>query len=333
MRILIVRLSSVGDIVHTLPLAANARRAGVEVGWLVERSHAGVLEGNPSIDRLFVTETQRWRRNPLRSTTRRDLDRLSGELAEFHPDYAIEAHGLWKSILVARLAQAPIVSLRQRDRREPSSGVFVDHRVRLEPGAVHVVDQNLLLLQPLGIPIVAPAPDARYLLARGHAAAEDFLATLPRPFALYHPGTARPAKAWGEDRYARLAERLATERNLFPVVSWGPGDEKRVARFAERLPRARVMPLLDLAGLARVTDAASLFVAGDTGPVHLADALGRPALALFGPASGRRNVPERNRPYRGWAMRYDETTSPDEVAARAAEILNRTETSPSATEA
>jgi ADP-heptose:LPS heptosyltransferase len=93
------------------------------------------------------------------------------------------------------------------------------------------------------------------------------------------------------------------------------------------------MPLLDVAGLARVTDAASLFVAGDTGPVHLADALGRPALALFGPASGRRNVPERNGPYHGWAMRYDEATSPDEVAARAAEILNRTETPPSATEA
>jgi lipopolysaccharide heptosyltransferase I len=331
MRILIVRLSAMGDIVHTLPLAENARRAGVEVGWLVERSHAGVLEGNPSIDRLFVAETRSWRRNPLGSTTRRDLDRLSAELAEFHADYAIEAHGLWKSILVARLAHAPIVSLRRRDRREPSSGVFVDHRVRLEPGAVHVVDQNLLLLRPLGIPVVARAPDARYLLAREHTTAENFLATLPRPFALYHPGAARPAKAWGEDRYARLAGRLATERNLVPVVSWGPGDEERVARFAEQLPQARVMPRLDLRGLARVTNAASLFVAGDTGPAHLADALGRPTLALFGPTSGRRNVPERNRPYRGWAMRYDETTSTDEVAARAAEILNQIETSPSAT--
>jgi heptosyltransferase I len=333
MKILIVRLSAMGDIVHTLPLAANARRAGVEVGWLVERSYAGVLEGNPSIDRLFVAETRSWRRNPLGTTTRRDLDKLSADLADFHADYAIEAHGLWKSILVARLAHAPIVSLRRRDRREPSSGVFVDHRVPLEPGAVHVVDQNLLLLRPLGIPIVSPAPEARYLLAGGHTAADNFLAALPRPFALYHPGTARPAKAWGEDHYARLAQRLVTERNLFPVVSWGPGDEARVTRLSQLLPQARVMPPLDLHGLARVTDAASLFVAGDTGPVHLADALGRPTLALFGPASGRRNRPERNRPYRGWAMRYDETTSSDEVAARAAEILNRTETSPSATEA
>jgi ADP-heptose:LPS heptosyltransferase len=76
-----------------------------------------------------------------------------------------------------------------------------------------------------------------------------------------------------------------------------------------------------------VIDAASLFVGGDTGPTHLADALGCPTLALFGPASARRNVPERNRPYRGWAMRYDETTSVEEVAARAAEIVHRTKTS------
>jgi len=331
MRLLIVRLSALGDIVHTLPVAENAHRAGVEVGWLVEKVHAAVLEGNPAVDRLFVAETRTWRRKPVRPSTRKALTRLSEELESFRPDFTIEAHGLWKSALLARLARAPIVSLGWRDRREPTSGFFVDHRVSLNPGVTHVVDQNLRMLAPLGIPIVAPAPDARYLLARAGAEAEVFLAGLSRPFALYHPGTARPRKAWGEDRYAGLAQRLAAQRGLTPVISWGPGDEARVARFADRLPEARPIPRLDLPGFARVIDAASLFVAGDTGPAHLADALGRPTLALFGPASGRRNVPDRNRPYRGWSMRYDETTSVEEVVARAAGILDRVEESPPAT--
>jgi len=329
-RILIVRLSAMGDIVHTLPVAENAHRAGVQVGWLVEKSYAGLLDGNPAIDRLFVAETRTWRWNPLRPSTRRGLQKLSEELEGFHPDFTIDAHGLWKSILVARLARAPIVSFGWRDRREPISGFWVDRPVRLDPAAVHIVDQNLLLLRSLGIPIVDAAPHASYLLARASAEADHFLATLTRPFALYHPGTARPEKAWGEERYANLAKRLACDRGLFPIVSWGPGDEARIARLLERLPEARVIPSLDLPGLARVIDAASLFVAGDTGPAHLADALGRPTLALFGRASGRRNVPERNRPYRGWAMRYDETTSVEEVAARAAEILDRIPRSPPA---
>src|SRR5262249_32130435 len=225
-------------------------------------------------------------------------------------------------ILAARVARPPIVSLARGDRGEPSSSLLVDHRVRLDPGAVHVVDQNLQLLEPIGIPLVDSAPNARYLLDRKSAAAENFLATLPRPFALYHPGTARPEKAWGEDRYARLAERIASARGLLRVVSWGPGDGGRVGRFLEHLPDAWAIPRLDLPGLARVADAAAIFIAGDPGPTHLADALGRPTLALFGPASGRRNLPERNRPYRGWAMRYDETTSVEEVAKKAMEVLD-----------
>src|SRR5262249_18551812 len=154
MRLLIVRLSAMGDIVHTLPLAANARRAGAEVGWLVEKSHAELIQGNPAIQRLFLAKTRSWRRKPLTSSTRGDLETLSGELTAFRPDFVIEAHGLWKSILVARLARAPIVSLARRDRREPSSSLPVDHRVRLDPGAGHVRAPNLQLPAPSAPPLV-----------------------------------------------------------------------------------------------------------------------------------------------------------------------------------
>src|SRR5207247_2304213 len=181
------------------------------------------------------------------------------------------------------------------------------------------LDPHPSLLGPTGIMAERRHPDARYLLDRPSPAAQDFLARVRRPFALYHPGSARPEKAWGEENYAALARQLA-DRGFSPVISWGPGDEPRAGRLSALLPEAVLIPPLDFAGLARVAAACALFIGGDTGPVHLADAVGAPALALFGSRTDRRNVPQRNRPYRGAALSYDQTASVESVARKAAEI-------------
>ena len=318
-RLLIVRLSAMGDIVHALPLAENARRAGAEVGWMVERGYVGLLEGNSAITRLFPADTRAWRRSPFSSKSRRELARLRAGLLDFAPEATIDAQGLWKSALLARLARAPVVSLGARHRRERTSAFLVDRAVRLDPDMEHVVDQNLSLLTPLEIPVAAAAPDARYLLDLPREDADRFAAGLPRPFALLHPGSSRAEKAWGEERYAAFAGRLFERTGMSAAISWGPGDEKRADRLARLLPHAARLPVLDVAGLAHVIARAALFVGGDTGPVHLADALGVPALALFSPASSRRNVPRRNRPYRGAWLRYDQATDLETVVAKAIE--------------
>jgi heptosyltransferase-1 len=317
-----------GDIIHSLPLAENARRAGAEVGWLVESSYEGLLAGNPAVTRVFVASTRRWRRRPFRPESVREIRALARALREFRPDFAIDAQGLWKSALLAGLVKAPRVGLAARDRRESSSAALIDRPVRLTKEAVHVVDQNLLLLEPLGIPVKTRAPDARYLLSRSSPEADAFLAKRPRPFAIYHPGSAKAEKTWGEEQFAALARRLEKDRGLHAVISWGPGDESRRDRLAALLPQASPMPRLDLPSLARVIADGAIFVAGDTGPVHLADALGKPALALFGPRSGRRNVPERNRPYRGWALRLRGPSDVDDVAAEVTRILETRATAP-----
>ncbi len=325
MRVLIVRLSAVGDIIHALPLAENAARSGAEVGWVVEQAYAGLLEGNPAIARLFPADTRSWRRSPLSARSRSEIRRLKTSLRGFGADATIDAQGLWKSALLARLAGAPVVSLGARDRRERTSSLLVDRPVALGPGVPHVVDQNLSLLAPLSIAIEAPAPDARYLLAAPREEADRFAAELPRPFALFHPGTSRAGdhKAWGEDSYAALARGLREKAGLFPAISWGPGDERRAALLAELLPEAARIPRLDFAGLAHVVSRAALFVGGDTGPVHLADALGVPTLALFAPSASRRNVPSRNRPYGGAWLRYDQATAVETVLAKAIEAARR----------
>ncbi|HSD71303.1 MAG TPA: lipopolysaccharide heptosyltransferase I [Thermoanaerobaculia bacterium] len=317
MKLLIVRLSSLGDVVHTLPIAANARRSGVEVYWVVEATYRDLLEANPSIDRVFVADTKGWRRRPLSPRTFRQIAGLRRELSALAADVTIDAQGLWKSALIARAAGAPVVGFCPAARRERTSAIL-GHRSVQPLAGCHVVDQNLSLAEAAGLLVFERRPDARFLLDRPSPAAQEFLEGQARPFALYHPGARRAEKTWGEERFARLADLLRTRSGLAPVVSWGPGDETRAHRLASLIPGARQLPPLDLPALATVMAAAALVVAGDTGPLHLADAVRARTLALFGPTD-----PERNGPYGQpeSVVRYDSKTNAEEVAGRAIEVL------------
>jgi heptosyltransferase-1 len=317
MNVLIVRLSSLGDIVHTLPIAANAHRAGHRVFWVVESAYRDFLAADPHVERVVVADTKGWRRRPLSPHTLSEILALPRGLRSLSPDVTIDAQGLWKSAWIARSAGAPVVGFSAGLRIEPTSA-FLAHRSVQPVGGAHIVDQNLSLAEAAGISVAERSPDARFLLDRPAPEAFAFLAGQPRPFALYHPGAGRPDKAWGEERFAALADLLSSGRGLAPVVSWGPGDESRARRLGDLLPRARVLPPLALSDLAHVIAAASLVVAGDTGPLHLADALGASTLALFGPTD-----PIRNGPYRSprSSVRYDAGTGPEEVARKALEVL------------
>lgn len=317
MKILIVRLSAMGDVVHALPLAANAAAAGAEVGWAIEPAFAGLLEGSPHCERVLVADTRAWRRRPFSGQTRRAIAALRAACLAFAPDRTLDAQGLFKSAVVARLAGSPVVGFAFGARREPLSAALCRVRVSPGPAARHVVDRNLALLSAAGIPTTARAPDARYLLAVPRPEADAFVAALPESYAVLHPGAGRAAKTWGEDRFARLAASLE-ERGIAPVVSWGPGDEDRVERLTALVPRARRAPRLDFPGLARLSARARLFVGGDTGPLHLADAVGTPTLALFGPTDPERNGPYR---FREGVVRNMNDVSDDTVRQLAARLI------------
>jgi lipopolysaccharide heptosyltransferase I len=314
MKILIVRLSAMGDVIHGLPVAANASAAGARVGWLTDPRYAKLLEGAPFLERVFLAPGRNGR-GPG------SLLGLRRALREWAPDVTLDVQGLWKSAIAARLPRAPVIGFARGARREPASALLCQQAVEPAARLRHVVDRNLSLLEAAGLPVRRPAPDARFLLAEPGPLAAGFLAELPRPFALYHPGSARPEKAWGEENYAELARRLRALRGLVPVVSWGPGDDARVDRFRALLPDAVPIPALDHRDLAHVVAASALFVAGDTGPLHLADALGATTLGLYGPTD-----PARNGPYRrpDAALRYNPATPVEAVAARAVQLLPAT---------
>jgi lipopolysaccharide heptosyltransferase I len=318
LNVLVVRLSAMGDTIHALPLAANAAASGARVGWVVEHAFAGVLEGNPSCERIFVADTKAWRSRPLVPSTWSAIARLRRELAAFRADVVLDPQGNWKSAVVARAAGGNIVGFAASVRREPASAVLGRVPVTPGPEARHAVEKNLALLPAARIAATVRAPDAAYLLARPAPDADAFVASLPRPYAVFHPGAGRADKAWGEERFAALASALRTRRGLTPVVSWGPGDDARAARLTALAPDALRAPLLDVPGLAHLAAGARLFVAGDTGPLHLADALGTRTLALFGPTDPERNGPYR---FRDGVVRDMRTVSDDTVLEIASRVV------------
>jgi lipopolysaccharide heptosyltransferase I len=321
MRILVVRLSAMGDIVNALPLAANARAAGHEVAWLAERSFAPLFAGSPFVERVFVADTRMWRRRPLAAETRGEVGALRRAIAGWRPDVVIDAQSNWKSSVLARLA-APrrrIVGLASERRVEPVSALLCGAPVVPARDAVHVVDEALSLLGPLGIPVAWRSPDASYLPGSESPAADAFLAAQKRPFAMLHPGAGWAEKCWGEERFAHLARGLIRERGIAPVVSWGPGDERRADRLRSLLPKSPPLPALDFAGLARVIRECVLFVGGDTGPLHLADALGSRTLALYGPTDPARNGPYR---FREGIVRSMTSVSDDTVLQLALRLID-----------
>jgi heptosyltransferase I len=320
MRLLVVRLSAMGDILHALPLAANASASGASVAWLVERPFSGLIDGSPFVERVLVADTRRWRRRPFAADTRGEVAALRRAVAAFAPDAVVDAQSNWKSSVLARLTapRGRVIGLAAARRVEPGSAFLCTTPVAPSADLVHVVDEALSLLGPLGAPVKARAPDAGYLLARPSPEADAFLASQRRPFVLLHPGAGWSEKCWGEERFAHLARGLIREREISPVVSWGPGDERRAERLRSLLPKRPPLPALDFAGLARVIREAALFVAGDTGPLHLADALGVRTLALYGPTDPARNGPYR---FREGVVRDMKSVSDDTALQLALKLL------------
>jgi lipopolysaccharide heptosyltransferase I len=283
---LLVRLSSIGDVVHTLPALAALHRHGWDAGWVVEPNSRILLDNNPLVTQVIGVPAARsfdWRAalNALRAAR-------SGRY-----DAALDFQGLWKSAAWARLSGARrIVGYARPSRREPSSALLLRERVAWPEGPSHVIDKNLALLRPLGVEAVGlrdfPLPFSAEAVARADRAVED---AGRGGISILNPGGGWSGKLWPAERFGELASGLRA-RGLLPLVTWGPGEEaladQVVGASAGAAVRSRPTTLLDFAELAR---RARLVVAADTGPLHLACAVGAPVVGLFGPTDPTRNGP------------------------------------------
>lgn len=289
-RILIVRLSALGDVVHALPLLDALRRAhpGAHIGWLVEDRAASLLVGHPQIDRVWVAP----RSEASRLLRRGRLLAAAGVLLRFVRELRAARYALTIDVQSNGRSSALAWASGAR-RRIGFSSVYAKEWApwlsteRVSPDRrLHKVARNLELLGPLGV----DTRGARPRLAISEAArarARERTASLGRPRVALHPGVSGfgAIKQWEPARFARTARRLAEEHGACCIVTWGPGErELAEGVVAASGGAARLAPrtdsILELAALYELCD---LVVGGDTGPLHLAAALGVPVVGLYGP--------------------------------------------------
>jgi lipopolysaccharide heptosyltransferase I len=298
-RILIVRLGALGDVVHAIPVAAALRRAfpAARIDWLVSAKHREILDLVPVIDRRLVVSDrpsggQRGRRpdgTPLFAAIR--------ELRKSRYDVAIDLQGLIKSAVLARASGAPrVVGFSSRYARERAARLF--YTQAFDPGrgglydpreTRHVVDINLGLLGILGI--TSPAREFPIDTIDSDTARTAREQAGGR-YALLNPGAAWPNKRWPPERLAAIATELYARHGLRSVVLWGPGEEDLAAAVASSANGAAVVsPRTTIADVVALARGAVLMVSGDTGPTHLAAAVGTPIVGIYGPTRPARNGP------------------------------------------
>jgi lipopolysaccharide heptosyltransferase I len=293
-RFLIVRLSSIGDIVHALPAAVALAQTFPQtaIDWVVEKPYAVLLRGNPYLRRVVVLDTLGWRRRLRSTAVWGEIRQGIGDLRRTPYDAALDFQGLWKSAVVAWLSRAQErIGFAERWLREPSAAVLYTQRVS-PPGNVHVVEQNLALARRLGaraqrweFPLPRDPEDDEYVARR--------LAGLGvGDFVIINPGGGWRTKCWSPEDYAALVRQLPGVLRAQIILTGSPAEEPMIAEIlrSAAVPGAHYMAtnLTQFIALAR---RARLFVGGDTGPLHLAAAVGAPIVGIYGPTDPVRNGP------------------------------------------
>lgn len=282
MRILLVKTSSLGDVVHNLPVVSDIRRnfPDAHIDWTVDGSLAEIPRMHPGVDKVVPVAARRWRRSLLSSETWREIDAARQELAEHPYDMIIDTQGLIQSAVITHLASGTRVGLDWRSAREPLR-IFYDRTCRV-PWDRHAVERNRLLAAlALGYPLESKVDyGIRAPVSPGDGAFWDE-EIRSRPFAVLLHATSATAKLWPEDRWVKLGDYLQ-KSGMVSVVPWGNEKERaRSERLAESIEGAIVPPRLTITEAASLLGAAVVVVGVDTGLAHLAVALGTPTVGVY----------------------------------------------------
>ena len=272
-RILLVKTSSMGDVIHTFPALTDAlaTRPDLEVDWCVEAPLAGLALLHPGVRKVHTVAVRRWRRSLLSADTRREISAFRTAVRGEDYDLVIDAQGLMKSAVLDRLVGAPVAGLDFSSVREPAAALVYSARHRVGKSR-HAIDRMRTLFGR----ILGYEPDLEtidYGLSQHKPAAHD-----SSVFLLH--GTSWPSKHWHLPGWTELASGLVA-RGLTPVVTHSGPEERRVAgAIAEAVTETRIVAHDDLAGLAAAMAGSAAAVGTDTGLTHLACALGLPTVQI-----------------------------------------------------
>ena len=283
MRVLLIKTSSLGDVIHTLPALTDASRAfpGIRFDWVVEEGFAEIPSWHPAVSQVIPVAIRRWRKNLFQTLKNGEWSRFKERLRDTHYDVVIDAQGLLKSAWLTRYVKAPVVGLSRESIREPLASRFYDRTCQVAWGQHAVERLRQLFAQALSYPL--PESTGDYGLDRTRLAEPQ----ASGPYVLFLHGTTWATKHWPERYWRELAE-AARQLGVLVRLPWGNDPEReRAERIASGLEHVSVLPKMSLARVSRVLAGASACVAVDTGLGHLAAALDVPTLSLFGPTDAR----------------------------------------------
>lgn len=278
MRILLVKTSSLGDVIHNLPVASDIRRRlpDARIDWVAEEGFAEIPRLHPAVTNVIPVAVRRWRKSLLSPATWREIGAFRRLAGTGSYDAVLDTQGLVKSALLAMQAHGPKLGYAADAAREPLAAHFYDRRFSIRK-KLHAVERNRRLAAaalgyalddlPLDYGIAAAPLTANWLPA------DDYAVLLT--------ATSRADKEWPEENWRALGAALIATGLRCVLPGGGTAERQRAARLAQSLGRAIAAPALNLTDLAGLLAGAKLVVGVDTGLVHLAAALGRPTLALY----------------------------------------------------
>ncbi|MDR2508177.1 MAG: lipopolysaccharide heptosyltransferase I [Candidatus Accumulibacter sp.] len=278
MRILLIKTSSLGDVIHNLPIVSDLRRAfpGAAIDWCVEESFTDIPRLHPDVADIIPVAVRRWRKTLFQSSTWREIGAFRKRIKLRYYDAVLDTQGLIKSALIARIARGHRYGYAREAAREPFAARFYDE-IFVIPSTMHAVERNRWLASAAFGYAIGSLPDYGI-----NAPGRDFDWMTDTPFCLLFTASSRNAKLWDEANWVSLAQALFDREKLTPVLPSGTPEERaRAERIARQLPEAIVAPPLQLHELASLIKKARIAIGVDTGLIHLATALRTPSLALY----------------------------------------------------
>ncbi len=295
-KILILKFSALGDIIHTLPLAATLRRTlpDSHITWMVEERFQDLLLDNPDINEIIPLRTKVWRKNWNGKSLSEVLDTIK-TLRHHRFDLVLDLHGLLKSGIVAKLSGAPTrVGFHRNNCKEKFNTLFTNLKAPKMKGGLHIVDINLTLLEtalgsitetkkfPLSVPGETDKKIADYF--------EQNPELTSRPIIAINSGAGFESKQWELARFAELADHISRELGFSIMLTWGPGEEFKVQQIAAYMSqKSWIAPPTSILESIALYKRMALLVSCDSGPLHLAAAVDIPTVSIFGPTDPVRN--------------------------------------------
>ncbi|HEX8713017.1 MAG TPA: glycosyltransferase family 9 protein [Terracidiphilus sp.] len=343
-RLLVVRLGAMGDILHALPGVTALRLAHPEwtIGWVVDPRWRALLSAvgsdhgvggrgpdQPLVDRIHLAPAKQWGRKPLNAKTIREIRELRRGLRAENYDAVLDLQGAVRSAAIARMTGSRRVIGEAEPREHVARWLFQE---RVHTNGAHVIEQDVELASAVAGDKLSPVKPLLPEDPEGKSWCDKVLAA-KTPAVLINPGAGWGAKRWPPERYAAVAQGLV-DRGFDVLVNSGPGEEALAQVIVQETKGAARLLMPSLGHLIALMRKVALCVAGDSGPLHLACALGRPVVGIYGPTDPRRNGPfgTRARVLRSPESRRDHsrraapeagllTIQPEEVLRAADELL------------